>query len=95
MKYYRTDRNDQGCLWFSRLPREIAGRLRVLAPGSPVTLRIRRAGDNREGVPTRWVRMKTGRDGRLTYGVRIVEGIHLFRQIPLGTEFEVTIQKIG
>ena len=88
--FYRTVwRDPAGCLWFRHLPGPVGSRLATLDPGSPITLLVRRAGDLDRVVTTRWVRMKTGRDGRPTQGVRITDGSLFFEAIPRGTELEI------
>ncbi len=89
--FYRTAWLDPaGCLWFRHLAGPLGSRLATLEPGSPITLLVCRLGDDRV-VTTRWVRMRTGRDGRPTQGVRITEGSSFFEAIPRGTEIEVAL----
>lgn len=93
--FYRTTwRDPAGCLWFRHLPGPLGARLATLAPGAPVTLLVRRANDLDRIVTTRWVRMKTGRDGRPTQGVRITDGSPFFEAITRGTEIEVAFTEM-
>ena len=87
--FYRTVRRDHRCLWFRHLPGPLAARLATLAPDTPIALLLRRVGDSSRGAPTLWMRMRPGRDGRTTQGVRIIDGVPLFEAIPLGTEIEL------
>ncbi len=89
--FYRTVRRDHRCLWFRHLPGPLGSRLSTLEPGATISLLLRRTGDLDHDATTRWARMKSGRDGRPTLGVRITEGVPFFEAIPLGTEIEIAL----
>ena len=89
--FYRTVLRDHRCLWFRHLPGPLGARLATLEPGAPICLLVRRTGDSDRIATTRWARMRSGRDGRPTYGVRITDGLPFFEAIPLGTEIDVAL----
>lgn len=74
------------------MPGPIAARLASLASEASVCLLIREADNTKEFAPTQWVRMKSGRDGRPTHGIRITGGVEFFESIPLGTEIHIVLQ---
>jgi hypothetical protein len=79
--YFPATRQDHRCLWFRSLPGPVAARFAALLPGDPIELLLRRPGEDGVGTRTCWVRMRAGKDGRPTQGVRITEGVACFESI--------------
>lgn len=59
------EKRDQYCIWASHCDQNLESVIRELAPRQPLELLI-------NGIPTVWVKMNDGRDGRPTYGIKIV-----------------------
>jgi hypothetical protein len=77
-----TKRDD--CIWFGHLSSDLQGRLSHLAESESVSLKL-------NGHRTIWSRMRNGPHGP-TPGIRITEGIDVWRSIPRGAEFSLEIQ---
>ena len=89
--FYRTLRRDHRCLWFRHLPGPVGSRCESLEAGVAINLLLRSIGHPNQIVTTKWVRMRSGSDGRPTLGIRIIDGTAFFDAFPLGTELEIAL----
>lgn len=72
------------CIWLSHLPAELQEPLSSLQPETSINVLI-------NGQPTVWKRMREGRDGRSTGGLKVYRGAHFWRAIERGQPFELAL----
>lgn len=62
------EKRDQACIWASHCDSILQAVIHKLVSGQKLHLLV-------NGSPTVWQRMNDGRDGRPTFGIKIVDGM--------------------
>lgn len=77
-------KRDHYCIWATHGDANLQEMIRKLFPRQRLHLLI-------NGSPTVWERMKDGKDGRPTLGIKIVGGKDSWESIPLGKKFKLLL----
>jgi len=77
-------KRDQACIWASHCDQDLRAAITELKPGQQLHLQV-------NDSPTVWARMNDGRDGRPTFGIKIIDGRYAWQKIGLGETCDVRL----
>jgi hypothetical protein len=80
------EKRDQACIWAKHCDPSLKAAITELLPEQPIHLLV-------NGSRTIWAKMRDGRDGRPTPGIKIIDGQYAWGKIALHEECDISLRQ--